>query len=1188
MHLLPPGRRLRLLAGLAAAVVAVPLLQAVSAAPASALEYAPTPVVLSDFKDPAQWRTAVSGGASATFTIDPSVAVTGDSSGRLDASIPTGTVEVYTDVTPVDAAAFEVSMRSSDVDTVAVRLTDSTGQVHQQLAELDTAAPGWQTVRLEDFDSGPGYVSWGGADDDVWHGPITRVGFVIDPYGLLDGATTGTIRFDAAHALLPIPALGIVPSTVGNAFDAGEPVALGFVTTAQSLSWTVRDADGTEVESGSGSAASLDGSIPLGTTTPGWYQVDITAIDADGTEHTGGTDFSITEPFDFTGSDENRLAASSHFGGAWPLDSAPLLARAGFSASRDEAQWAATETVPGQFVWQEQVNAYQAELESLEVDQVQILDYGNQLYFPDEAPSTPADRQAFARYALASVDKFGTDDTVYEVWNEWNWRDLDGAAGGSASQYVELLKVVDEVVRAEHPDVTLIGPALAPMNDWVGWFREFAELGGLEYVDAVSTHPYTFPTAPEGSDRFEGHIDTLQGIMAEFGQVRPLYLTESGWPTGQNPQSVSESAQARYLTRAQLLALADGVEQFTIYDFVNDGLDPLEIEQNFGIVRNWADPRGAYAPKPAYVSNAVLARQIHDRPVERTEDLGAGLHDVVLDAGSGDEVHAVWSSAAASVLAFDTAGPVTVTDLYGARTTLSPDTAGRVYTSVGQDPVYVEGPIAGVATSSAFQLAVDAEIAGDPATGSVSVDPSAGAPAADFEVEAGGATTTGSAEDGTGSAPVAYPAQGSVGDRRYSATVSIGGSAVALLSTSGVATSPLTLTGGHALAADGSEALRLRVTNSSTRAVTVDGIDWAAGEASGTVLAGAVVPVGGTASADVPVAVVEPLDWTATLRRGEALPQRSSGELLPLVDPTAATAHPVVLDGVVDSALESLAAEDFLAEGSPPPTGWSGPADLSGSAWITHDAENVYLTARITDDVHAQPATGGDTWQGDGVQWGITAGATGESTRVTELGAALTAGGTVDVHRWSPTDVSSVPEGMVAEVRRDEAAKTTTYEIAVPWTTLRVDPGTRLLATTIAVNENDGAGRAGWLSWGLGVAESKNAALFRTVTLEPAAPEPAPTVDVAVTTRTFCLGKKPRLAVTATNHEAAAVSLRYSTPIGDRSTTSLRPGKATAVVLTAPKKPLAAGVVAVTARTTRDGVAVTQRIDVPYRAVTCR
>jgi hypothetical protein len=90
-------------------------------------------------------------------------------------------------------------------------------------------------------------------------------------------------------------------------------------------------------------------------------------------------------------------------------------------------------------------------------------------------------------------------------------------------------------------------------------------------------------------------------------------------------------------------------------------------------------------------------------------------------------------------------------------------------------------------------------------------------------------------------------------------------------------------------------------------------------------------------------------------------------------------------------------------------TGYGGPAHLSGNVWFTYDQKNLYMTARIHDDVVAQPTSGGEIWQGDSIQFAVGAGTPGEQTAWSELGTALTQAGP-EVWRWlSPR--ASRPDG---------------------------------------------------------------------------------------------------------------------------------------------------------------------------------
>jgi exo-beta-1,3-glucanase (GH17 family) len=103
---------------------------------------------------------------------------------------------------------------------------------------------------------------------------------------------------------------------------------------------------------------------------------------------------------------------------------------------------------------------------------------------------------------------------------------------------VALLKTVSAAVRAKHPDVKLTGPALAVINDWQTWFTRFADVGGLDYVDAVTIHPYVQPLEPEQS---VAYVNTVRSIMAAHGSSKPIYISEQGWATGTSGQSANQS-----------------------------------------------------------------------------------------------------------------------------------------------------------------------------------------------------------------------------------------------------------------------------------------------------------------------------------------------------------------------------------------------------------------------------------------------------------------------------------------------------------------------------------------------------------------------------------------------------------------------------------------------------------------------
>lgn len=1082
-----------------AALAAVLSLVAVAATTATAASAAPVPrepspaataqVVIGEFEPGGTetWDLHTTGTATGELTIEADDPASGAGHGRLVASVPTGTLEAARWPGQIDATALELAVRTSDVDLVTVRVQDSSGQAHQQRLAVDPDAEGWQSLRIADFTSGDGYLHFGGADDGVWHGPLRAVSVILDTWSFREGSTSGTLDIDrvVADAVVTTPAVALQTLVTGNVFHVGDDVAVGLTGDATDIAWTVRDGYGTVVDQGEAAASELEGTLPLDVTQPGWYAVDVVATTATGTRELVGTDLAVLQPLAEDFVRDPRLAVATHYGQSWPLATAALVADAGFGMARDEAYWAAQETTPGEIVWQDKVVAYEQEFADLGLAHFRVLSYGNPLYFEDEAPTTPEGREAFARYALATVEELGVEGNYFEVWNEWNWRDLDGAAGASAAQYVALLQVVHDTIKAEYPDAVIVGPALAPMNDWQGWFTEFADLGGLDLVDAVSTHPYTYPDAPESSTRFEGQWEALRTIMDAHGAADlPLMISETGWPTSETSVGIDEATQAQRQVRGTLIALADGIQNVTIYDFMDDGTDDAEVEHRFGIIRNTDDDRGAFVPKPAYVANAVLNRQLAGLGYDSSVDLGPDAFDTVFSDGDRI-VHAAWATTPTTA-AFAATGPVTVTGIYGDVTELAPDADGLVHVSLGEQIVYVEGPVTTASLADTYTLEVDREVVGTLAAGRVLVDNAAG-DAAEITVRpiGGDAVTADVAAGASATVEIGFAAQDSAADRTYTAVVDRDGVAVALLRADGRPTPALTLTGVHGITDEG-QTLRLRLTSAATEPVALDGVDVTIDGETTRVGEGETVPPGSSLTLVVPVDPQQATAWTAVASPQTGSPATASGTLRPVDDTVDVPAGTVELDGTIDAAVAGLPAQTVGETEAPAIPGWEGPEDLSAQIWLTHDEDNLYLSVLAQDDTHAQSATGGDIWQGDGLQIGLVAGAPGEDPVPQELGVALTNGGEVVLHRWAPADQAGVPEGVSAVVVRDEEEATTTYEVAIPWESVGIDDEGRLLASTVVLNENDGTGRAGWLSWGLGLAETKNAALFHALALQPA------------------------------------------------------------------------------------------------------
>jgi polysaccharide biosynthesis protein PslG len=299
-----------------------------------------------------------------------------------------------------------------------------------------------------------------------------------------------------------------------------------------------------------------------------------------------------------------------------------LIAAAGFKFVRMDFHWGAVEPRKGEYHWAGYEELL-ANLDNRGLRAILILDYSHHLYETDvtsphpqtgEAHKTTASPQhpesiaAFAQWAAASAKHFQGRHVLWEIWNEPNgnfW-----APKPDAQQYTTLALTTARAIRMADPKATVIGPASAGFP-WE-FLETFFNSGVLEYLDAVSVHPYRNPQHPPETaaadyqklrTMIEDHVP-----QAKKGRI-PILSGEWGYSTFK--KGVSLETQAAFAARQQLSNLLNGVPLSIWYDWKNDGPDPNENEHNFGTVLP------DLTPKPAYVAIKTLTRELSGYRVTR-------------------------------------------------------------------------------------------------------------------------------------------------------------------------------------------------------------------------------------------------------------------------------------------------------------------------------------------------------------------------------------------------------------------------------------------------------------------------------------------------------------------------------------------------------------------------------------------
>lgn len=285
-----------------------------------------------------------------------------------------------------------------------------------------------------------------------------------------------------------------------------------------------------------------------------------------------------------------------------------LLKQAGIRSARDDCYWNATEKTAGvyEFYNEDSVNA----LVENGIEPLLILNGGNSVH--GGVPHTTEGYAAFAAFCGAVAEHYKGKVKQYEIWNEWNGNYFNDGYG--TEHYIEILKAAYTAIKSVDPDIQVIaGATITAANTW---FKTIFDAGCFDYCDAISYHPYCFPSPPDQkSDQgtIENNFSKMYNMMLAYGEPKAQYITEMGWHTSTAEKSVSESLQACYIARMYILGKAYGLKRVYGYDFKNDGSNAASTEHNYGMIRSWeaAEPV-TYAAKPAYLSAAMVSNSLAD------------------------------------------------------------------------------------------------------------------------------------------------------------------------------------------------------------------------------------------------------------------------------------------------------------------------------------------------------------------------------------------------------------------------------------------------------------------------------------------------------------------------------------------------------------------------------------------------
>lgn len=210
----------------------------------------------------------------------------------------------------------------------------------------------------------------------------------------------------------------------------------------------------------------------------------------------------------------------------------------------------------------------------------------------------PNDLNAWGEYVYQTVKHFKGKIKYFEIWNEPHF-DLF-FNGGTADDYVALLKIAYTQAKKANPDCRIVGLGGTDAE----YARKVFEKGGHKYMDIASIHIYNMFGHPPEKAWYAASLNDARKVVEEYKPGMEIWLTETGWPThsgfSEGWMGVTPENQANFLVRSMILSLASGIKRIFWFCAKDAGDDKTNFEWNQGLL--FYDGK----PKPSYFAYATL------------------------------------------------------------------------------------------------------------------------------------------------------------------------------------------------------------------------------------------------------------------------------------------------------------------------------------------------------------------------------------------------------------------------------------------------------------------------------------------------------------------------------------------------------------------------------------------------------
>jgi hypothetical protein len=261
------------------------------------------------------------------------------------------------------------------------------------------------------------------------------------------------------------------------------------------------------------------------------------------------------------------------------------------------------------------------------------------------SPATNTVRQMLDYLEALGLEKVSAIEGQNEGDSDW-FKSQWAAHRDWSAAVIAYQREVFEALRPLYPEALL--PILSPTV--LDWKPDDAEAirDAARFCDIVAIHSYAqHGEEPETDAPYSALSWYLRNIRDRLKPGAPVMSTETGYNTLLHPggAGVSEAAAAAYIPRLLLNNFAAGIRRTFLYEFLDEGGSPADMEQHWGLVRHDGTPKPAYHALAALLG--ALSGEEGAQPSKPAP--AAALHEAPADArmlqfrkADGSTVAAIW------------------------------------------------------------------------------------------------------------------------------------------------------------------------------------------------------------------------------------------------------------------------------------------------------------------------------------------------------------------------------------------------------------------------------------------------------------------------------------------------------------------------------------------------------------------